>query len=216
MLGLVFAIAVVNLCLGYLLACRIGTHPRLVRLVGGCSFSSDLAATGHALPADDETVRAESSANGAAHSTVEDAVMSSVSATDGGAVVPPEGFERAPEPRSWDEFGRELSGISERLEYVRRVEDKGLAQKIAEQIEGCVRAWFSEVEQRLEAEIKKDPNSDAVMHLELCLAQLETTLTNLSMTDWSLPLEEITARLQKELDVLDQTQKQAIGAGSAA
>ena len=54
--------------------------------------------------------------------------------------------------------------------------------------------------------------SSGQTHLEMCLAQMETTLTNIAQLDWSQDADLILHELEREVETLEKSQRRASAA----
>ncbi len=104
----------------------------------------------------------------------------------------------------WDAFSSELQKVTDRINYVRSINDKGLAQQTADSLTELVSAWYSETSAALEADGAEEAlTDDELMQLELLVAQLETTIANLKCIDWTADLDAIIERLEKEVRTIE-------------
>ena len=95
--------------------------------------------------------------------------------------------------KSWSDFGQQLQTITERARYARSAGDKRLAKEVAAQLQACAHSWYSQLQQCLDEEagaLKGELLGDGAdtTSLEMCLAQLKTTLANIESLDWTAPV----------------------------
>ena len=112
-------------------------------------------------------------------------------------------------PKSWSDLGHHLQTIQERIRYARSANDKQLAKEVAAQLQSCAYSWRSQLQQCLDGEATTAPSelladgADAAV-LEMCLAQIETMLTNLDLLDWSATSDVVLKQLERETNALDK------------
>lgn len=101
----------------------------------------------------------------------------------------------------------QLRGLREQLRFVRIGNDRRLVRDLANQIWNCAHAWdiqlLSVVEEAAPSQPDKaiTPGVDSNC-LEMCLAQLESTLSNIDALDLAAALEAQQSRLEREIDSL--------------
>lgn len=119
--------------------------------------------------------------------------------------------DRWTSPTTWDDFAQQLRTIKDRLRYARSADDMRLAQDVAAQLENCAQSWCSQLQACLDgtetATTSELLAQDGEAHLEMCLAQIETTLTNIAQLDWSQVTRTVLNELEREIESLEQSQR---------
>jgi len=119
-------------------------------------------------------------------------------------------------PTSWDDFAQQLRTIKERIRYARLADDKRLGREVAIQLENCAQSWFSQLQGCLDGNVATTSSElltqGGEAHLEMCLAQIETTLTNISQLDWSQAAGTVLNDLEREVESLEKSQRRASAA----
>jgi hypothetical protein len=116
-------------------------------------------------------------------------------------------------PKSWSDFGEQLQTVRERLRYARSASDKRLAKEVAVQLHACTQSWYSILQERLTAATSSTSGIDVgdldSEQLEMCLAQIETTLTNIDSLVWTDAVDIILDKIDREADALDDNRRSA-------
>lgn len=115
-------------------------------------------------------------------------------------------------PKSWSDFGLQLQTIKERARYVRGADDRRLARECAHQLRDCARAWCSQLEKCLdesEVALRDELLADGAdaTTLEMCVAQLETSLTNIEALDWTAPVADLLDAVEREIHLLNENRR---------
>lgn len=205
MMSFFFLVALFNICLGYAVAVLF-PPAKVSQMLAGRTFRRRSAA---------DPARGSKTADAPAPRQTQKAA---VSERDGSAdaaapleTAPPTANVSAPpEPpqptlstENWEEFSKAMQPLLDRVAYVRSIQDSRLGQEIASQLQGAVEAWYDDLSSQLDAHDEKPfLSDDDVMNLEQFMAQLETTLTNLKMIDWSAELDIALSRLEKEVRIV--------------
>ncbi len=213
MLGFFCLVAIFNLMLGYFLALvlspaaagswigRSGVlrfFPSVVRRLIGDAKQTEIEAH----------VEVPIGEPGAAPAPSPQETVSVGAASDGGASASSPAAEMGadevgqPIECDWSELDSGISRVTDRIVYVRSIQDKGLARTAAEDFQKLVSSWHGDISRQLEGEGDAQLDDNDAMALEQFVAQLETTLANLQCIDWSEDLEAILDRLEKETRTL--------------
>ncbi len=204
MMGFFFLVALFNICLGYAVAVLLPPS-KVSRMLAARSLRRRSAAD---QASDSET--ADAPAPQQAHEVVS-SCESPADAVAPLAAAPPTASDPAPpappqptlSTENWEEFSKAMQPLLDRVAYVRSIQDNLLGQEIASQLQGAVEAWYDDLSKQLDAHDDKPfLSDDDVMNLEQFMAQLETTLTNLKMIDWSSELDIALSRLEKEVRIV--------------
>ncbi len=205
MLSFFFLVALFNICLGYAVAVLFPPS-KVARMLAARSLRGRFAVE----PASDSEIAAAPAGKQAQHVAVSsgdglaDAVAPLVAAPPTASdPAPPAPPQPTLSTENWEEFSKAMQPLLDRVAYVRSIQDSLLGQEIASQLQGAVEAWYDDLSKQLDAHDDKPfLSDDDVMNLEQFMAQLETTLTNLKMIDWSSELDSALSRLEKEIRIV--------------
>ncbi len=220
MLGLFFLVAIFNLMLGFALGRRLPQRlamrwivkfverHQLESTTGQPEIKRGSGATPHTAPRTDLPPKpAPATTSNAPPEQTQTKIESRPSPVEADA---------SPSPtEDWKNLSVSLTNVTDQLSYVRSISDKSLAQQVATKFEQMAESWYNQITEKIEQdEENAEVDDEEMMLLEQFLAQLETTLTNLKLLDWSGEIEDITARLEKEVRTLDESRPQAATAGT--
>lgn len=202
MVTFVVVIAVMNVCLGYLVCWFSLAAPAIARIE---------TAEGAARPAGTADSAPELSADptgGAASPAMPETLPGCILSADRPHVhdashrpkkTPP------PTARTLADYDQEFRTLRDRLRYA-RTNDSYLAKDMAAQLHSCVLSWHSSLADSVSRALADVPAADADQ-LEMCLAQLETTKSNIDSVDWKMPFDEILEVLTGEANGLGRLLK---------
>lgn len=218
MLGIFFLVAIFNLILGYVLGtlfpagpCAPGAPWKWLRgrrkgdaVDEALSGDVPTGAGGVSVREPPVPIVETVSGNVAAAQPIVDANPSNELRAPDSSDSPADSVGEPPVRTDWEEVQTALHKVSDRISYVRSIQDKTLAQQTVEAFSEMLAGWYTRMSAQLEAN-ETDPTLDdeESMQLELLVAQLETTLANLKCIDWTEELDAIIERLEKEVRIID-------------
>jgi hypothetical protein len=103
-------------------------------------------------------------------------------------------------PPSTSEWQDELQAIGQRIRYARLVGEKQLAKDAAVQLRGSAVMW----QRRLDGYLKGASAADDADQVEMCLAQIESTLSNLDAVPWNETAATAFDCIEREFAVLEK------------
>lgn len=109
---------------------------------------------------------------------------------------------------SWSDSHQRLQTLKDRMQYALSVTDKRLAKDVAEQLRDWARSWQSRL-QNIDGDATEIPaewrgiDNDS-MRVEMCLAQIETSLSNIGEVLSRGELDEIAERVEQEARSLEK------------
>jgi hypothetical protein len=106
----------------------------------------------------------------------------------------------AAQTQSWTQE-EQLQAIGRRIRYAQSVAQKHLAKDAAAQL----RDWAVSWQRQLEGYLKDGPTPADAEQIEMCLAQIESTLSNLDAIAWDDAVETTCRRLEHEFALLEKT-----------
>lgn len=102
---------------------------------------------------------------------------------------------------AWFHQAEQMQLLRERLNCARAMSDRQLAKEAAAQVRQCAEGWCRELQSRVASDSSV---ATGVGPIEMGLAQLETTLSNIDSIDWHDELLGIMARLDREMVRLER------------
>lgn len=100
----------------------------------------------------------------------------------------------------------ELRDIRDRVRYCQSTRDSRLLKEAADRLRSWARTRVESLSQQLEsAEMVPDSESQSIA-LEMYASQVETSLNNIQMLDWSDGADAVATQLEREIELLDQPQ----------
>jgi hypothetical protein len=93
-----------------------------------------------------------------------------------------------------------LQSLGQRISYARLVGEKHLAKDAAAQL----RDWAVTWQRQLNLELKDSPESLDADQVEMCLAQIESTVSNLDAVSWDDAVGTILGRIDREFATLEK------------
>ena len=115
-------------------------------------------------------------------------------------------WEESPD---WKALDAAVAQVTSRIEYVQSIDDMTLGKEAISDFQKALSGWHRKLSDLLESrDIEAKFDSAELMLLEQFVAQIETTLANLSVLDWTDGLETIVARVEKEVRALNETRPQ--------
>lgn len=117
-------------------------------------------------------------------------------------------------PRTWSDFAQQLQTIKGRVDYARSARDRRLSREAARDLQTCLQSWCETLQDRLAAtstttDAAADDEPDQAA-LEMCLAQFETTVTNIQSWDWTDSVESCLADLERELIAIERSRRSVV------
>ena len=227
MLGIFFLVAIFNLILGYVLGtffpagpCAPGAPWKWLRrrkegeaAEGVSSDDAPTDASGVSVSEPPPPIVERASSHVAAAQPVVDGKPTDEPRTVGSSGSPADPVDEPPARTDWEEVQTALHKVSDRISYVRSIQDKTLAQETVEAFIEMLDGWYSRMSAQLEAnDTSPTMDDEESMQLELLVAQLETTLANLKCIDWGEELDAIIERLEKEVRIIDGLRPAGSGA----
>jgi hypothetical protein len=103
-------------------------------------------------------------------------------------------------PPSTSEWQDELQAIGQRIRYARLVGEKHLAKDAAAQLRGSAAMW----QRKLDGYLKDASAAGDADQVEMCLAQIESTLSNLDAVPWNEATSTTFDCIEREFAVLDK------------
>jgi hypothetical protein len=98
------------------------------------------------------------------------------------------------------EWQDQLQSLGQRISYARLVGEKHLAKDAAAQL----RDWAVTWQRQLNLELKDSPESLDADQVEMCLAQIESTVSNLDAVSWDDAVGTILGRIDREFATLEK------------
>jgi len=211
MIGFIFFTAITNLCLGCWLGRLLLGLPETGRQSKHMPCESPSPVE---LPAPTTTVTDPAASVDRPSTNMDVSSVSELSAGGGDAHGPssPRKTTAWSAPKSLADCDQELRTLQERIKYARTAADKRLAKDVETQLRDLVQSWHSQLGACLSGTSTAEQSKmaigvDDMDCLEMCLAQLETTGSNIGLLDWAESPAVNLDKLERQAEGLDKLLK---------
>lgn len=207
MIGLVIFVAIANLGLGYFLAVLLRELPTLAQGQNSLPIAdgnrSQLGAP--STPAANQPAPKDRLPTSSA--VVDQTSTNSGAASANGAPTAKPTPTSDPTPHSWSEFDNQMETAQDRIRYARSANDKRLGKDVAAQLRDCTQSWHAILQECLMISPAGTRELGDTTHLEMCLAQFETTLANIELLNWTETVDVLLDELNREISALKKLRR---------